>query len=476
MTFRGRLIAPYQREGVTWMADREMATSGPKGGFLCDEMGLGKTIQLIATMLVNPKKRTIIVVPKSIVTQWKEEINRFAPSLSVYIFDGSDRTKNSKDFEEFQVVIAPYSVLVNRGKNQGNTVIHELKWSRIILDEGHEIRSLRSKRHISVALIKADIRWIVSGTPVYNSMKDFVSLCIFIGLTKSYVQAKTKEIREMYVLRRTKEDVAKFNQRLALPPCDFQNVEVEMYIEEKRLYESVFQKNKEHLKTLVRVSTNIGMHQMDILECLLRVRQVMIHPQLYLNGVSTKNGHDPDKWCYESSKIDTLIKLTKEHPNEKTLIFCQFIEEMNLIQKRLGEVFRIDGSVDKDERVRQIHEFKNKIGGAFFLIQIKTGGQGLNLQEATRVYITAPSWNPATEMQAIARSHRTGQVQKVYVKKLVCNGDAEFPSVEQSIMTLQEHKSMICAEVLNDPRIATQIPVSKKGGMKLGDILNIFRV
>jgi hypothetical protein len=478
-TFKGRLIVPYQREGVEWLLGRELTTKGPKGGFLCDEMGLGKTIQLIATMIANARIRTLIIVPKSIVNQWKEELNKFAPGLNVAVFDGPERTKNHEDLLDYHVVIAPYTVIVNKGakEEQGRTVLHRIEWSRVILDEGHEVRTRSTKRHKAAALFRSDIRWVVSGTPIYNSMKDFVNLCIFLGLTKSHVQAKTKEIRETYMLRRTKEDVAAFNRRLELPPCDFQNVEIDMYPDEKKLYESVFDTNKDRIKELVRISTNIGMHQMDILECLLRVRQVMVHPQLYLNGLATKQGHDPDVWDKGSKKFDTLMNLLKEHPGEKTLIFCQFIHEMNMIEEKIeGRVFRIDGSVDKDERVAEIEGFKRAPGGATFIIQIKAGGQGLNLQEATRVYITAPSWNPATELQAIARSHRTGQAHKVYVKKLVCTGDEMYPSVEETIMNLQGHKSIICAEVLNDPRITHQIPTKSKSSMTLSDILNIFRV
>ena len=480
MSFKGRLIVPYQREGVEWLLKRELATKGPRGGFLCDEMGLGKTIQLIATMIGNLQQRTLIVVPKSIVNQWKEEIEKFSQGLKIGIFDGPDRAKTPAELANFNVVIAPYTVIVNKGKKQeqGKTVLHQFHWSRVILDEGHEIRTFAAKRHKAAALLRSDIRWIVSGTPVYNSMKDFVSLCLFVGLSKAHVQAKTREIRETFVLRRTKEDVAKFNQRLELPPCDFQNIEIDMYPEERRLYQSVFEKNKDRIRALVKHSENIGMHQMEILECLLRVRQVMIHPQLYLNGIANKNGHEPDQWDFPAQKMDSLMRHIYEHPTEKTLIFCQFIQEMDIIEDRLGtkNVFRIDGSVDKDERVAQIDGFRKIEGEAYFIIQIKAGGQGLNLQEATRVYIMAPSWNPATELQAIARSHRTGQTKRVFVKKLVCSGDAEFPSVEESIMNLQGHKSIICAEVLNDPRVAQQIPTKTRSSMTLADILNIFRV
>ena len=436
-------------------------------------MGLGKTIQLIATMLANPQKRTLIIVPKSIVTQWRDEINKFAPSMSVFMFDGPDRTKNPRDLEPYDVVVAPYSVLL---ENKGDTVLHRINWSRQILDEGHEIRTLRTKRHKAAASIRSQIHWVVSGTPIYNSMKDFVALCCFVGLTKAHVQAKTKEIRETYVLRRTKEDVAKFNQRLELPPCDFQNVIVQLSPEEKVLYDAVETACRDRLQALIQMSTNIGMHNMVFLECLLRIRQVMIHPQLYLNGVAKKNGHDPDQWDHKTSKIDRLMGLMEEHTNEKSLIFCQFIQEMDIIEDRLRgrPVFRIDGSVEKDARVQQVKGFQGTFGEAYFLIQIKAGGQGLNLQAATRVYITAPSWNPATELQAIARSHRTGQTQRVYVKKLVSELDADFKGVEDWIVQKQEHKSVICAEVLNDPRLVTQLPTRINPTMN--DIRKIFRV
>jgi len=472
---QGRLIAPYQREGVAWMLIRELSPKGPKGGFLCDEMGLGKTIQLIAVMLGNTKKHTLIVVPKSIVSQWKDEIHKFAPNFRVLMFDGTGRTRDAQEFLGYDIVIAPYSVTSVSGAPLGTpTILHQIHWDRVILDEGHEVRTLRSKRHASLARLNSSIRWVVSGTPVFNSMKDFVALCSFVGLSRNHVQAKTQEIRETYVLRRTKEDVSKFNERLALPPCDFQNVEIEMYPEERALYDTVFDLNKDRIKSIVNRATNVGMHMMVILECLLRIRQVMVHPQLYLNGIATKNGHEFDTWKHGCMKMDTLFKMMKDHPTEKTLIFCQFIEEMDIIEHRIGAVCRIDGSVDKDVRERQIKHFNECAGGAVFLIQIKAGGQGLNLQAATRVYIMAPSWNPATELQAIARSHRTGQTQKVVVRKFICTG-GDYPSAEEAIVTLQGLKSQICSEVLNDPRLRAQIPVGKSSA-SLSDVLKIFQV
>lgn len=475
----GRLIAPYQREGVMWLLWRELGGPGPRGGFLCDEMGLGKTVQTITMILGNPVNKTLIIVPKSLVNQWADEIETFAPNLKVYIHDGPDRTKNPNDFNGHDVILAPYSIMVKKGEAKGEpTVIHNVKWGRIIIDEGHEIRNAKSKLSISVRNIRSDIKWVLSGTPVYNSVKDFVTLCSFVGIPKSIVQGLSTKVKDTFVLRRTKEDVAKFNIRLELPPCDFENVELDMYPEEKKLYKGVFEQSAEIVKSIFKTASNVSMHTMHILECLLRCRQAMIYPQLYLDGIAAKEDGDPELWEGRSKKMETLLSMIKSHPSEKSLVFCQFVGEMDHIHEMLSQenitIFRIDGGVSKEERARQIKNFKKSSKHSVFLIQIKAGGQGLNLQEATRVYITCPSWNPSTELQAIGRSHRTGQNHKVVVRKLIYKGYEDLPSIEQSIMALQGHKASVCAEVLNDPRLAKQIPTKSNGNVTIQDLKKIF--
>jgi len=472
-TLNGRLFVPYQCDGVRWMLSMEGQESGVLGGMLMDDMGIGKTVQLVATILGNPKPRTLIIVPKSIITQWRDEINRFAPNLTINIFDGPDRR-----IKEADVTLAPYTLLTTKGGGPDTkTALHMVQWDRVILDEAHEIRNKSSKLFKSVCRLKTDIKWIVTGTPVFNSMEDFVSLCLFLGLSKSSAQGMTKQIKDIYILRRTKDDLAKINERLRLPPCHFENVELDMFPEEKSLYECVFLEAQDTIKEAFKHAQSINSKNMLILECLLRARQCMIHPPMYLNGIAKKNGTVPVKWEGRSNKLETLFRLLKEHPDEKSLIFCQFKGEMNYIQSQLDcPVFRIDGSVPKDERVRQINAFKKATSGAVFIIQIKSGGQGLNLQEATRVYITAPSWNPATELQAIGRAHRTGQTQVVHVKKLIYKECPRFVSVEQEILALQGHKSIVCSEVLNDERVKTQIPVNRTTAkISIMDIKNIFR-
>jgi SNF2 family DNA or RNA helicase len=467
MALRTRLIAPYQHEGVKWLVERELSSLLP-GGFLCDEMGLGKTVQLIATMLANPKSRTLVLTPKSIVGQWCDEVRRFAPSLRVSAFDGPKRSLPEGPLPN--IIVAPYSVLPER-KGGASCPLMRIGWDRVILDEGHEIRNRKSKTHIACMALRSQIRWVVSGTPVFNSMKDFVALCAFVGIPRDQVQGYTDMIRDTYVLRRTKDDVAHHNRRLELPPCDFENVELEMYPEEAALYRDVYDTGHEIVKQIFR-SGNAAMHQMELLECLLRVRQVMAWPQLYLDGLAVKNDVDPEAWSGRSRKMETLIESIKAHPKEKALVFTQWMGEMDRIQELLHEagvpVFRIDGSIVKELREQRIAAFKAAARSPVspvFLIQVKAGGVGLNLQEATRVNITAPTWNPATELQAIGRAHRTGQTQKVVVRRFIYVGqDGTDPlhSVEQSIMQLQEGKAKVCAQVLNDPRLETLVPNAPK--------------
>jgi SNF2 family DNA or RNA helicase len=447
-----KMLFPYQESGVDWLVGRENGKL-PRGGFLCDEMGLGKTIQLIETMERNPLKKTLVVVPKSIVTQWSQELDR--RGVSVHIYDGPDR----KLSDARPVMLAPYSVVAD---------LTGTSWDRIILDEGHEIRNPKSKVFRTLCDIKADVRWVVSGTPVFNSMRDFVTLCQFVGISAGTVSREYDRIRTEYVLRRTKADVAALNV-----PMIFSNVEIDMHLEEQQLYQQAFLAGQDFIR-----EAGVDANSMEILECLLRVRQVMVWPQLYLDGMATKHAHDPEAYMGRSRKHEVLIESIAEHPDEKTLVFTQFTGETDRIQELLVErgvpVFRLDGNVDTSERVERIQSFKAAAPNAVFLIQIRAGGVGLNLQEASRVYITAPAWNPATELQAIGRSHRTGQTKPVFVKKLIYKDISdELPSIEQSMVNLQLSKSKVCADVLGDRKLENQVPGVVS--MKLRTIAKMFK-
>ena len=459
-------LYPHQIEGVNWMLEREHSSLGPKGGFLCDEMGLGKTAQLVNVIKRNKTGPTLVVVPKSIVTQWKNEIHKFAPELSVFVYDGIKRTRDASEFQRHDVTVCPYSLLT-----EDAPLVHRIEWRRVILDEAHEIRNRRSKRFKSAMQIGATYRWVVTGTPVFNDVRDFVSLCTFIGIDRVDVQCNLETIREKFIIRRTKN-------KDSIPECHFENVELEMYPEEKTLYAQAFSEAQEMIREMMKRAKahgNSTMYNMDILEQFLRARQVMAWPQLYIDGMAKKLDEEMNAWTGRSKKMETLFESIAQHPDEKTLIFCQFKGEMNYIQEKLTcPVFRIDGTCSKERRESQLAEFNRAPQNSVFLIQVKAGGQGLNIQCASRVYITSPSWNPGTELQAIGRCHRTGQTREVYVKKLIYKGDEKYPSVDESIVALQVRKSLEYAEVLGDDRLKTQLP-GKSEGLSISEIRNIFR-
>jgi len=420
-----KLIEPYQGDGVRWMMKQEHQR---KGGFLCDEMGLGKTIMMLALTIRNKVPKTLVVVPKSIVGQWKAETQKHT-SLKVTTFDGPFR----KLEDEFDICICPYSVLED---------LSAIKWDRIILDEGHEIRNQKSKIHQTCMTLVAKYKWVVTGTPVFNHMRDFIALCRFLGLDGRSVQCYTDDIRKKYVLRRTRQDLLE---------CSFTNVELKMSAPETALYDIVY-------SDFVDIAAETGPGDFAILEGILRCRQVCTWPQLYYDGIYKKYPErEIQMWDGSTAKMDYLFNSVKEHPDEKSLIFTQFIGESRHIEEMFRlegiDAFRLDG--ETMDRENTIKNFKDSKPGSVFVIQIKCGGVGLNLQEASRVYITHPAWNPATELQAIARAHRTGQTRKVVVKKLIYVFET---SIEQAIVDLQIRKAAVCAKVLDDEKLIHQIP------------------
>jgi SNF2 family DNA or RNA helicase len=279
-------------------------------------------------------------------------------------------------------------------------------------------------------------------------MRDFVTLCSFIGITSGTVAREFDQIRDKYVLRRTKDKTT----------MSFENVELDMYPEERDLYIDAFLAGQGFIR-----DHGSNANTMEMLECLLRIRQVMVWPQTYIDGMAQKNKTDPVRYTGRSKKHETLFGMLQTHPDEKALVFTQFTTETDRLQEFLTfhgfPVFRLDGSVSTEDRVERIEKFKRGPPNSIFLIQIRAGGVGLNLQEASRVYIMSPAWNPATELQAIGRSHRTGQTRHVIIKKFMYKDISDkIPSVEEAVIHLQMSKSKVCAEVLGDERLENQVP------------------
>lgn len=476
------LIEPYQPQGVQWMLQREteelslFEESMPKGGILADEVGLGKTIMSISVILGNPKPKTLIILPKSLVSQWKSQLNIFAPSLQVYTLGLSDKLKVTED----GVYLISQSLLNCRNRTVGTSIVHNVSWDRVFIDEAHLLRNSKSKIFEACCMLNADIKWALTATPVMNRMTDFVNIMRWIGVSQFLCQGEKDVITKKFIMRRTKEDVKVHNQNLHMSDLQVQvkYVPFQTY-EEAEFYAKVYTRERNKVKKAQNNTT-------QLLEHLLRVRQLCIHPQLYLDGISKKKGMSCGTWKHGSTKISALLSEIQSQPKEdKTLIFCQFVKEMDIYEKILNEhgyqCVRLDGNMSISERESVVRKFNNDPAVHVFIIQINTGGQGINLQTANRIYIMSPNWNPAIEYQAIGRAHRTGQNKNVYVTKFcITSGDQKLPFIEENILKLQDRKKQIVANILNDQRIVLDGVIHEKtslgSGLSAKDIRDMFNI
>lgn len=449
----------YQDKGIKWMIERELDPCNA-GGLLGDEVGLGKTLQTIGLICSNVLESNLILVPKSLIDQWISEFKKFAPSINVIKYESH---KDVFDYENCDVVIGSLSLISGRnkknifGEENIRTRLHNYTWSRVIIDEAHSIKNKKSKVHKAVCLLDTKIRWLLSATPVMNKMTDFINLMGFLGISQSDCQTKKLAIVDKYILRRTKEDVKKFDKAFELPELDTMVYESEFETcEEMELYREIFLKTK---KDIQKMKTN---NVIEALEKLLRIRQFCIHPQLYYDGIAKKEQVDPTPYGGNCTKYNSFMQSVQQKPSEeKALVFCQFIKELEIYSNGVNELgqttLKIYGSMSLDERTKVVKEFNDNSEIKFLFVQINTGGQGYNLQVANWVYILSPCWNPALEHQAIGRSHRSGQQKEVHVVKFVSYGTHEKISyIEQSIIELQNTKKKLISEILNDPRISDE--------------------
>jgi SNF2 family DNA or RNA helicase len=471
------ILKPHQSSGIKWLLERENPKDAEfhgepmaRGGILADEVGLGKTIQSIYLMMKN-KMKTLIVVPKSLVKQWMDETAKFGSGLNMrYIKDFSDFDPN------YDTCIVSSSIFNKANAVIGNTPIHSVHWGRLIIDESHSIKNKKSKLHKNISSLSTDIRWCLTATPVMNKMEDFISLLGFIGVSQFVCQGYKDDVVNTFVMRRTKEDVKDTDPSLNLPEL---RVEVRRIPfaskEEKQLYTDVYNDTHERIRKKANITA------IEILEMLLRVRQVCAYPQCYIDGLNKKFKADHEDWSHESTKLNTVIADVLKVSDQKSIIFCQFKKEMSGYQQGLLEhgvrSVRIDGDMSIDERMESIQTFKDT-AVSVIIIQIHTGGQGYNLQCACNVFITCPTWNPCTEYQAIGRAHRTGQKHRVIVKKYIISDETDTDTVfiEENILQIHDKKRKIMAMALNDERINQDTSVYQKAPpLTRSDLKKLFR-
>lgn len=443
--FEGSL-RPYQKEGVGWL--QCMGRLG-LGACLADDMGLGKTVQVIALLqsLRNEKPLNVLLVaPRTLIDNWMREFKRFAPGLVVADLSRSDRAVKEALKGEASVYITTYKIATI-----DQEAFAAAQFDIIILDEAQNIKNAETQTAVAVRSFRARNRIVMTGTPVENGLGDLASLFRFLNpgllelntpLRQLAIDARSRaEVKDLealtrslkpFILRRTKAQVLE-----DLPPKTETVVHCEMTPGQKKLYVEAAREFKLALDAATREEGGLARSKIDVIQALLRLRQIACHPKLVHPSSRAKSG----KFEYLLEVLEELIQ-----EKRKVLLFSQFTSLLELLQHELEEKGWAHKYLDGSTRDRQgvIDEFNEASDVSLFLLSLKAGGVGLNLTSADTVFLLDPWWNPAVEAQAIDRAHRMGQKNAVNAFRLVAQ-----ETVEEKILVLQGGKKDLADAILD---------------------------
>ncbi len=443
-------LRPYQEQGLSWL---KFVHDIGTGGILADDMGLGKTIETIALLLLVKQEskslRALIVAPTSVVGNWVREIERFAPTLTTALWHGAGRKEQTKDLSSANVIITSYALL-----RRDIDLLTKLKLDYVILDEAQAIKNPQSATAHAAKELTPSRRLALTGTPIENrlteiwSIFDFVSPGILPPLAKfeerfsrpidqgdSKAAARLKAIIHPFILRRTKNEVAK-----DLPAKIESDKVIDLGPDQRAIYTQVL---REVRAQVMGELDRVGMakSQLHILAGLTKLRQAACDPRLL--GLPRQFSHE------DSAKVMAFRELIEEAEagGHRVLVFSQFVSMLKLLKNALDEdkvrYEYLDGSTQ--DRAERIDRFQDDPTISVFLISLKAGGSGLNLTGADTVIHFDPWWNPAVEDQASDRAHRIGQKKVVTVYRLVAAG-----TIEEKILELKEKKRELVSAVLTE--------------------------
>jgi hypothetical protein len=467
----------YQEDGVRWCLENELRPDPPanvRGGFIADEMGLGKTIIMIGTFVANPVLKTLIILPPVLVEQWVAQIYRTTGHTPI-VFHGANKKKYTVEhLKKAVIVISTYntiSITGNQYKAKQFSLLHSVKWNRIVFDEGHHLRNSNTSRLFGAKLLRGRIKWLVSGTPIQNKIQDFYNLCQAIGMPPSFYADKDNlsVIARNFILKRTKKQVGIILPEVQNNSCNvvWKSTQEKAISEEIHTVLHMVRNNKSTRN--VAISSILGSQPGAILRAILRARQSCILPKL-MNKMFDTFVQDGELDSYESykdglsfsSKLDSVVDtiLANKGNGCGKLVFCHFREEIDEISRRL-----VDGGIDTiacfDGRVTQtarqtILDAANEV----LILQIQTGCEGLNLQKHySEIYFVSPHWNPCVEDQAVARCHRIGQEKEVKVYRFNMDkfseerneeGVLQETTIETRVTKVQDEKRAIANSVITE--------------------------
>ncbi len=462
-------LRDYQQEGLNWL---NFLYEFNFGGILADDMGLGKTIQTLAHLSKLKEdgklnKPSLIVMPTSLIANWKNEANKFTPNLSVLPLQGSDRFNKFDDIKTHDIILTTYPLIV-----KDKAIFDKYTFCYIILDEAQKIKNPKTKMTMSIKTFKCEYRLALSGTPIENHLGELWSIFSFLmpgfldTLTffKNYYQTPIEKENNIlrqkllnkrvkpFMIRRTKELVAHElpKKSIIVKYTQFDN-------KQSKLYESIRVTMEKRVREAVS-KKGIGSSHITILDALLKLRQVCCDPSLLKIAEAKK--------VQDSAKLDLLLDLLDElvAENRKILLFSQFTSMLSIIEeaiiKRKISFTKLTGSTKN--RPEAIEAF-TKGDAQIFLISLKAGGVGLNLVEADTVIHYDPWWNPAVENQATDRAYRIGQKKAVFVYKLIVEN-----TIEQKILELQKKKQQLQDGIYDENKQQDDIKFS---GNELMDLL-----
>lgn len=433
----------YQKQGVKWL---NYLHEQSLGGCLADDMGLGKTLQAITLLsAVYPKQElsSLIVVPKSLLHNWEQEVKKFSPGLSTHIYYGTNR--NWEEAEKAQLIITTYALVRNDIEK-----LKEKEFYYVILDESQNIKNLQAQATRSIMLLQSRHRLALSGTPIENNLGELYSLFRFLnpamfGTPQHFNQYYAGPIqkggdldaaRELkkkiypFILRRLKKDVLQ-----ELPDKTEQLLYVPMSEPQQRLYEERRLFYQEAIKMQI-AQKGVQQSQFFIFQALNELRQLASIPEARTDG------------AISSPKLEALSEhlLSALGSGHKALIFTNFLAAIEHIGQQLNDEGIEYVSMTGATRNRQelVERFQQEPDCKVFLLTLKTGGTGLNLTAADMVFVFDPWWNKAAENQAVDRVHRIGQKKNVVSYKMITQG-----SIEEKILQLQEKKGELFDSIIS---------------------------
>ncbi|MBA6233626.1 MULTISPECIES: DEAD/DEAH box helicase [unclassified Colwellia] len=451
-------LRTYQHQGLNWL---QFLREYQLNGILADDMGLGKTIQTLAHLLIEKQqgrlnKPVLIVAPTSVIFNWANEIEKFTPELSYQVLHGSKRQQHFGCLEGAEGIENPVDIIITSYAliTKDLALYNAQSFYYLILDEAHYIKNTKTKLYQAFLTLKAQHKLCLTGTPMENHLGEFWAqfnflLPGFLGGQRQFTklfrtpiekhgELERKQLLNQrikpFILRRTKDKIA-----TELPPKTEIIQKLRIEGQQAELYESVRLAMDSRLKDII-ADKGLKRSQIEVLDALLKLRQVCNHPKLLsLEGAKKVN---------QSAKLDHLMETLPEQIAEgrKILIFSQFTSMLALIEEELVtakiDFVKLTGATTKrQEVVDKFQEGEVPV----FLISLRAGGVGLNLTAADTVIHFDPWWNPAVENQATDRAYRIGQDKPVFVYKYIIEN-----SIEEKIQKIQQNKAALAKALLSE--------------------------